>query len=185
MKIITKATERYRELDKRYSKGIIESIYGSPTYTELIKKLILFKTSDNLYFVKNIYRKPITNFMFYREYTDIPELTFETFIDYHHKRNPNLTISNEYWLRRVVNIENDNLTYYTLETSNKGDIVRQLTDKETEMVNKVVGKALTHFDKILLNYWEKHKDTITCYCERDIHTPYQEEERFQKRTTLD
>ena len=146
----------------------------------------MFRTSDNLYFVKNINRKDLTYYMFYENEEDMPNVTLETFTDYHFKRNPNLKISSEYWLYRVVNEENDKLTYTVLKDTNEGNFIRKLTDKETAMVNQVVQKAIDYFKSKINKYWNEYKYFITCYCYKDLNKEeFKLGEKFDKRKVID
>ena len=169
VKVITDKKDKYIQLERRYKKGIIKCIYGSEVYAYLTSHTVMFRTDDNLWFVKNVNTKPLSLTLVYKNKKDIPStLTYDSFVEYHYMRNPNMRLSNEYWLYRTINEDNDNLPYIELKTENNGNAIRQLTNKETEFVNKSLARYKDHFDKRLKNYWNRFSNEIFCVWEKDL-----------------
>jgi len=155
MVIIKDRDKIVNELAKHLDKGSLRLIQYTKQFKHMIRETVLFVTSDNLQFVKNIKLNKISSNMVFAKEEDELEVSLEGLKRYTLEyRNPHLIIHDRYYLKKVINERNDNLTYFEL-TTEPTDSYRELTKEEVEEVNEVVKHAQEVLNKRVEDYWEK------------------------------
>ena len=91
------------ELAKHLDKGSLRLIQYTKQFKHMIRETVLFVTSDNLQFVKNIKINKITSNMVFAKEEDELEVSLEGLKRYTLEyRNPHLMIHDRYYLKKVI-----------------------------------------------------------------------------------
>lgn len=151
------------ELSKYYDKGMFKGIRYSEMYYQLMKDLVLIKTTDNCYFTIDLQTLPIQSTMYFHHCKNELEVNHDNFIKYWMNKNKNLMSYDKWYLVKEYNEKNDNLVIYMISHKEQDGIVRELTDLETKEVNDILDKARNKYLKRLERYWDRYGSSVSTF----------------------
>ena len=159
MKQITNLDEKHEAVALTYSGNFLnnERDCDPKNYIKLMNSYLVFVLDDGRYLIDEIGVQRIKSTMCYDDETPRPEITEDTFIDYHmHFYSPLRGFEG----KRLFIYESDDKTHFNIGPNSYSESFRPATEEEIKIIMDLRTAATDEYLKRLKTYYKRYNSKI-------------------------